>query len=336
MTITNAQATALYRPQAIDIYASALHWRALTNRKYQGDVATAKTLKLTSTNPSFSATERDRNSNRTSALPAMQRSATQQSEFDMRWTAQLSVFEYDLDLLEGPEGAIPLIMREQAYEMSLKADERIRSIVTAGILDANDGANTAGLRLGGTQEAIDSNGEPLGTNSKSDTLQNLVKVARRTAHAYRGANYWKLGDPLFDMRTPYGMIDNALVSSLGNYIDTAKPSDALVNEFFRSDGVSPAGVLQAIADVPFIAGNDVPLVTVSSKDYHQVMVSNPEATAGGFRNPELFVDQGRIIVETAADTFDRIIGWSSDMEATYGALVVNSGLLRRYLIRAEL
>ena len=92
----------------------------------------------------------------------------------------------------------------------------------------------------------------------------------------------------------------------------------------------------SIASVPIILTNRMPKVTVSSKDYLPILISNPEATTAAFRAPDLFFDQGSVIVETAANTFDRIIGWTSDGQAVYGAKVTNPKLLRRYLIRNEL
>ena len=293
MTITNAQARTKYGGPIRDAYAAALVFRQLTNRNLEGDIETAYSLRLNTTRLTANVTETDRDTTRNPALPAQETSTVVNDTLTMQYTAQHGVYETNLDLLEGPPDTLPVVLREQSYKLAAKADARIRTILTAGIPDANDAENTAGLRFGEAQSYIDDNGEPAGTTGSitaESRLKYVIDAIRRAGHLYRSKNYWKLGDPNFDIRTPYALIPNALATAIGNYILVAKPSDNLVEEFLRDDGVSPTGVMGAIGGVPIIVTNELPKFTVGTTDYHSVLITNPAAITAAFRTPDLAIN----------------------------------------------
>ena len=334
MALTNAEAREKFLPGMKQAYASALIWRNITNRRYDGDAQNAYALSLNTPTADFTATETDRATTRAPNLPAAETSDEDQQTLNMQWIAQHVAYERNLDLLEGPDGIMPTVLREQAYEMAKKADQRIRSIVTAGITNAKDADNTAGLRLGGAQSRIDENGEPQGTTAAATTLALLPNLIRKIGHDYRAANFWKLGAPNFDEARPVIITDNAMATAMGNYIDTVKPSDTLVDRFIRSDGVEVGGAFGVWKDIPIFVTNDLPLEDMGGKDHHQVIVANAAATTAAFRDPEMAFSQGDIMVNIGG-TITNLFGWKAAGEAVYGAKVVNAELLYRYGIREE-
>ncbi|MCY4581605.1 MAG: hypothetical protein OXE50_02215 [Chloroflexi bacterium] len=338
MPPTTAQLRDKYLGPIKDAYAAALVWRLLTNRRFEGDAQNAYELKLTTSIASaFDAAETDRaGAIRNPSLPVSQELAATQDTLTMRYVAQHVAHGRNPDLLEGPADQLPVALREQAYKMAQKSDRRVRSIVLAGIPNAQDGENSAGYRLGGDQMAIDDNGEPLGTDDNVETLRMVIRALRRVGHVYRASNYWRLGDPAYDERTPYALMHNSLWSAVNNYVDAAKPSNNLVDEFFRSDGVQPTGVVASIAGIPIVVTNEIDKVAVGGKNYLPLMVTNPAAVTAAFRTPDVEFETGVVHVETASNTWEDFFGWRAAGEAIYGAEVVNPGLLFRFLIRNAL
>ena len=330
MAITNAEARAKYLGPVRDAYASALIFRQLTNRRFEGDAADAYTLNLNTTTASFSPTETDRSTTRNPTLPQAQTSDHASDKLQMQYVAQQSIYEANLDLLEGPPDMMPVIMREATYSMAAKADDRIRAILLAGIANANDGEDTAGLRRGDATNYVDSNGQASTATARS-YFSDLIRLIN---HTYRAKNFWKLGDPAYDERTPIIITDNAMGTSMLEYIDKDKPSDNLVDTYTRSDGVTVGGAFGVWKDIPIFLTNRLPLLAISSKDYHQILVTNAAAITAAFRAPEIAIDQGSILVNVAG-TLTKLFGWTMDAQAVYGATVVNPDLLFRYVVRAE-
>ena len=339
--LTNALAAERWLGPVRDAYAAALIYRLLTNRQFEGDAQTAYTLKLNTTTAEFDVTETDRNTTRNPALPAMERSENVQDELTMRWVAQASVYEFNADILEGPPDKLPVVLRELAYKMALKSDDRIRTIMIAGIPDANDAADTSALQYGDATHYITDAGEPgaqVPATDHEETLRYVVQAIRRAGHIYRANNYWKLGDPSFDMRTPYAVINNALATAIGNYIDVSKVP-GIWEEFLRNDGIDPTGVMGAIGGVPVVVSNRAEKFAAGGKQHHPVLIHNPAAITAAFRTPQLSIKGAggseSVLIEPTENSFDRVFGWTADAEAAYGATVVNPRLLHRLGVRAE-
>lgn len=333
MAITNAEARDKWMGPVRDAYASALVFRMLTNREFEGDAANAYELELHTTTASFSPTKTDRETTRNPNLPAAETTDDVSDTLKMRYRTQESIYERSSDILEGPSDILPVAMREVAYEVAKAADDQVRSLILAGVTDAKDGENTAGLRYGGAGVYIDSSG-----NAKGDgAIKFFAQIMRRINHEYRANDYWKMGDPSFDSRQPFAITDAAMATSMLEYIDEEKPSDELVNSYTRSDGIEVGGMFGVWKNVPIESTNRLPLLEVGGVNYHQVLVTNPAAVTAAYRDPEIEFDQGSVIVDLAG-TLTRMFGWTMDIETTYGCIVLgapNNGLLYRFLVRAQ-
>ena len=330
MALTNAQARTKWLGPFKNAYARALVFRMLTNRRFQGDAQDAYELTLNTTTTSFSATETDRRATRAPALPQAQTSAKEQATLTMRWIHQHSMYERDLDLLEGPADTMPVVMRDGAYALAKASDNRTRTIILAGVPDAQDAASTAGYRLGDSTDYVSN----MGAGSTKAARVLFPDLIRRIGHIFRANDWWKLGAPNYDEAQPYILTDNAMATAMGEYIDKDKPSERLVNEFVRSDGVRVGGVFGTWKDIPIVVTNSLPLLSISSKDYHQVLVHSPAAVTAAYRNPSLEFNQG-VVYPNIGGTLTRLFGWTGDGEAVMGASVVNPELLHRFAIRAE-
>ena len=330
MALTNAQARRKWLGPFKNAYAAALVFRMLTNRRFEGDAQNAYELTLNTTTTAFSATETDRATTRAPNLPQAQTSGKEQATLTMRWVAQHSMFERNPDLLEGPTDTMPVVMRDSAYALAKKQDDRTKAIILAGIPNANDAADTAGLRLGDGTDYVSDMGE--GSSKAARSL--FPDLIRRIGHIYRAADFWKLGAPDYDEAQPYILTDNAMATAMGEYIDKDKPSERLVNGFTRSDGVAVGGMFGTWKDIPIKVTNELELLDIGGKDYHQVLVHNPAAVTAAYRSPDMEFNQGVVVVDIGG-TLTRLFGWSGDTEAVMGAEVVNPELLYRFAIRAE-
>ena len=331
MAITNAQAREKWLGPIRDAYAKALVFRQLTNRRFEGDAQDAYELTLNTTQTAFSVSRTDRSTNRAPNLPAAQTSSSVQDTLTMDKHVAISVYERNLDLLEAGPDKMPVIMRDAAYDLAEDVDTQVRDTILAGVPAANDGVTTAGTyRLGDGTNFVSAAGEP----ATEAARKYINQVIRQTGSIYRANNYWKLGDSRYDERQPYMIISNALANAMNVYIDEEKPSEALVNSFTRSDGVSVGGVFGVWKDIPLLVTNGLPLVPIGGKNYHQILVTNPAATTAAFRSPDTAFDQGAIWVNVGG-TPTKLMGWSMDTEAVFGLTVVNSGLLMRWAVRAE-
>ena len=243
MAITNAQAREKWLTGFRDAYASRLIFRDLTNRRFEGDAQNAYELKLNDTTAfTGGATETDRNTTRNPVLPVHQTTSGDTATLTMRYIAQESAYETDLDLLEGPATIMPTALRQLSYDVAQKVDERILTIVQDGIVNANDAQNTTGLRYGNASNYIDANGnltgedDPTGNN---DLRGILLKLAIMIGSTYRGANYWKLNDPNFDERQPYIITTNGMWTAHQFYMVDNKLADGLTTQFVRSGWGQP-------------------------------------------------------------------------------------------------
>ena len=334
MAITNAQARRKWLGPIRDAYASRLVFRELTNRRFEGDARDTYELTLNTTRASFDVTETDRTATRNPSLPAAQTTSQVEDTLTMQWTVQVSVFHHDMDLLEGSPDAMPVTMREAAYKLAQKADDRIRTILLAGIPAANDGVQAgaaAAFRFGAANKFLNAMGE----SDDADVRLYVPTMIRRVGHQYRANDYWKLGAPDFDERQPYLIMPNALGTALGVYIDLDKPSDQLVNQFTRSDGVRMGGVFGVWKDIPILLTNRLATIAAGGKSHFQAIVHNPAAITAAFRTPMIEFNQGVIMVKQQDGSFEKLFGWEMNAQATFGATVVNPSLLMRYAIRAE-
>ena len=325
MSLTNAEARDKYLPGIRREFRDFLLFRNFTNRNFEGDAQNAQSLRLTNVTTNYTV---DATSGRDVAMPAHEGSDFVEDVLNIDQRAAHSAYEAAMDTLEGPSGYLPTVLRDQARALAEKVDDNIRDYILASVPDANDAEATAGLRLGSDADFVPDTGEP-STEAARKLFPSLI---RQVNHLYRARNYWKTGEDQF---RPLIVVPNALWTGMLAYIDLDRPSDPMVDQYTRSDGVRVGGIAGVWKDIPIVVTNRLPKFNAGGKAYLSVLVTNPMAVTAAFRPPTMGVDQGFVLVEEPAGTFKRKNGWTSDVEARYGRVKVNNndGLLFRFGVR---
>ena len=337
MAQRNAQSRSKYVQSLVQTYAAALVWRGITNRNFEGDAQNAKTLEAVGTTTSFSAQRTNRNTDaasRNPALPDHQTTGRETQTFDMDIVEQISVFEEDMDITEGPNDVLPKATRDALYAVAQDVDVQLRAKFIAGVPSGQDGNSTASLRLGDASNYVDANGMP-NTVAARNLLPNAIRLV---GHMYRSAHKWKTNDPQYDSNAPILVVDNALATAFNVWADYAPNNEMLVNRFFDTDGVQPAGFFVSYKGIPMMIDPSLPLLTQGGKQHHQMLVTNINAMTAAFRVDRIMENGPGAIVLVQSNSgadYSRRIGWEMNARTVAGALVVNPNDTYRFLVRAE-
>lgn len=337
MAQTNAQARTAWLQGMKDAYAKALVWRNLTNRNFEGDAQTAHELTLTDvTTDGLAVQETDLDTTRDPSMPNHQTSGRTQMSFTMNHRQDISLYESQIDILEGPSDVIPEIVNKAGYNLAEKVDDEFRSAALAAVPDANDGAHASGAALvyGTATDYVDANGEPT-----TDAAAKLIaKVYRNIGLRYTQNNFWKVNDSRFDNRRPNVIMGPEVANATNAAIDDGVMGSGAQNALAFGDPLEQGGSFLSVKGIPTSVANGIPMETVGGKAHYVIFVTNPAAITAAFRNPVQSIDPGPFVtVQSGGNTkrFDRKIGWTMDASGTYGYAVVNGQLLFKYLIRAE-
>lgn len=309
----------------------------LTNRDYEGEVGdNTKSLRLVW--PTTAFTKPTVNTTRDLVVPNHAGSDVAEVTLEVNRSFSFSEYERELDILEGPTTILPTVMRDVNRVVAEAVEEDVRDAWIAGLKTANDGNSTAGLRYGTATQYIDQSGEASGAAGSADrmaALRFLPTLFRRVGSTFRGRHGWKLGDPAYEARRPYMLMDNGLWTGFEQYVDEDEAvTDTLKDEFTRSDGVEVGGLVGVWKDIPAIVAADLPLIELSSKDYHQVLSTNPAAMTLAMKTPVLEIDTG-LVLRKSAGTVDMAEGFTVYRRVTMGRQVKNADYMYRHLVRAE-
>ena len=331
MTVTAAEAMDKYLGIANEDFKPDLIFsRFMTNRDYEGTLGD-DTEKLRLSWPTTNYTRPTVSTSRDLVIPNHAGSDIAEVELEVNRSYSHSEFERNLDILEGPPTLLPTVIRDTDRIIAEAVEADVLAAWLAGLVNANDGENTSTLRYGTAANYVDDVGEP--STAAARLFYNTL--VRRVGSTFRAKNFWKLNAPNYDERQPMLITDNEMWTAFQTYIDDDKPTEQLVNTFMRSDGVEISGSVGVWKDVPNFITTELPLFEVSSKDYHQTLITNPAGMTMAMKTPTMVVDPGPVVLRKTAGSIDMAEGWTIYRRVTLGRVVKNNSYLFRFLTRAE-